>query len=101
MLLDACYRALMAVPDAVAAYRLVQDSVGRARLDLVPGRAWAETSADRLARGLSQELDGQVEVTVAVVEGLERGPAGKRATILRLVDPPGAAQVPGASTKPA
>ena len=101
MLLDACYRTLMSAPDAVAAYRLVQAELGSACLEVVPGKAWQEGSAERLRDVLTSQLDGQVDVAVDAVGVLERGPAGKRATIVRLVDPPGSAQVPEASRKPA
>jgi len=100
MLLDACYRTLMSAPDAVAAYRLVQAELGSACLEVVPGKAWQEGSAERLRDVLTSQLDGQVDVAVDAVGVLERGPAGKRATIVRLVDPPGSAQVPAASRKP-
>lgn len=94
LLLDACYRALMAVPDAVAAYRLVQAEIGSARLEVVPGKAWSDDAAGRLLAGLSSELDGRLDVTVRHVGNLQRGAAGKRATIVRLVDPPDSGQDP-------
>jgi hypothetical protein len=43
---------------------------------------------------LSSELDGRLEVTIRRVGVLERGPAGKRATIVRLVEPPGSGPAP-------
>lgn len=101
LLLDACYRTLMAVPESVAAYRLVQADLGSARLDVVPGKAWAEDVPDRLAAELSRELEGRLGVTVERVEGLERGAGGKRATIVRLNDAPDARQAPRLSRKPA
>lgn len=87
LLLDACYRTLMSVPDAVAVYRLVQADIGMAALEVVPGRAWGAAAAGRLGDVLSSELDGELEISVQVVDVLERGAAGKRATIVRLVDP--------------
>lgn len=92
LLLDACYRALMAAPDLVAAYRLLQPALDRVDLEVVPGRAWSGDAADHLAASLSRELEGRLRVGVTTVESLERGPAGKRATIVRLVDPPPGAQ---------
>jgi phenylacetate-CoA ligase len=94
LLLDACYRCLMAVPDAVAAYRLVQADIGSARLEVVPGKAWTDVATERLLTQLSSELDGRLEVTIRRVGVLERGPAGKRATIVRLVEPPGTGPAP-------
>lgn len=99
VLLDACYRTLMSAPDAVAVYRLVQSEMGLARLEVVPGTAWAEGMADHLRTDLAGQLDGRLEVSVVVVDGLERGAAGKRATIVRTVDPAGSPQ-PGGSPQP-
>jgi phenylacetate-CoA ligase len=104
MLLDACYRTLMSEPDAVAAYRLVQAHIGAASLEVVAGKAWHEGTPERLRTTLARELDSELEVTVERVDVLERGAAGKRATIVRLVDPPGAigdGQPPLSSRKPA
>lgn len=91
-LLDACYRALMAEPDVAAAYRLLQVAHDRADLEVVPGRAWGESAPDRLAAVLAAELGGRLAVVVRPVDSLERGPAGKRATIVRLSDHPVADQ---------
>ena len=88
-LLDACYRAIMALPDAVAAYRLVQVEPARAELEAVPGPAWSDAAAEQLGRALEAEIGGGMTVDVRVVAVLERGPAGKRATIVRRVDVPG------------
>jgi phenylacetate-CoA ligase len=93
LLLDACYRTLMALPEAVAAYRLVQADIGAARLEVVPGKTWYDDAAGSLRAGLSRELQGRLNVTVERVRSLERGAAGKRATIVRLVDAPGRRQV--------
>ncbi len=98
LLLDACYRTLMSAPDAVAVYRLVQEAVGSARLEVVPGKAWAAGTAEHLRIDLAGQLDGRLEISVAVVDGLERGAAGKRATIVRTVEAP---QPPRPSRKPA
>jgi len=106
LLLDACYRTLMSSPDAVAAYRLVQAEIGMANLEVVPGVAWTEGVAVHLGETLSQQLDGRLDVTISVVGVLERGAAGKRGTIVRLVDAPGPAgrspgdQPPTPSRKP-
>jgi phenylacetate-CoA ligase len=81
-LLDACYRTLMASPDLVAAYRLVQLTLATAELQVVPGPGWGEGAPDVLAAGLERELDRRLHVRVAAVPSLERGPAGKRATIV-------------------
>jgi phenylacetate-CoA ligase len=88
-LLDACYRAIMALPDVVAAYRLVQLEPARAELEAVPGPAWSEAAAAGLRRSLETEIGSGLAVDVRVVAVLERGPAGKRATIVRLFDQPG------------
>jgi phenylacetate-CoA ligase len=101
LLLDACYRTLMALPNAVAAYRLVQAEAGCARLDVVPGKAWSEAVPDRLGSVLSRELDGRLRVTVERVEALERGAGGKRATVVRLDDAPDAGQAARLTRKPA
>ncbi|HEY5435966.1 MAG TPA: hypothetical protein VIK13_12095, partial [Candidatus Limnocylindrales bacterium] len=87
-LLDACYRAIMALPDAVAAYRLVQVEPARAELEAVPGPAWSEAAAGQLRQSLEAEIGSGLSIDVRAVEGLERGPAGKRATIVRLFDRP-------------
>lgn len=85
-LLDACYRALMAEPDVVAAYRLVQRTLESADLVVVPGPAWADGAGERLARALEAELGGALRVVPRPVERLDRGPAGKRATIVRALE---------------
>lgn len=89
LLLDACYRALMAAPDVALAYRLAQVAPDRAVLEVVPGPGWAADAVERLRGTLERELDGAIGVTVSRTTALERGPAGKRATIVRLTDQPG------------
>jgi phenylacetate-CoA ligase len=90
-LLDACYRAIMELPDAVAAYRLVQVGPDRSDFEVVPGQAWSVAAAERLARTLEAEIGSGLGVTVRTVDALPRGPAGKRASIVRLFDQPGRA----------
>jgi phenylacetate-CoA ligase len=85
-LLDACYRSIMALPDAAAAYRLVQLGPDRAELEVVPGDAWGDRTAERLGRALEAEIGRGLAVAVRPVEALPRGPAGKRASIVRLFD---------------
>ena len=91
LLLDACYRALMDSPDVVAAYRFVQVAPDRADLEAVPGPSWTADASERLRDALERELDHALRVSVVSVAALERGPAGKRATIVRRIDQPGRA----------
>jgi phenylacetate-CoA ligase len=88
-LLDACYRTVMAAPASVAAYRLVQRAHDRATLEVVPGTGWSPADALALRATLEGEIGSGLTVDVELVAELRRGPAGKRATIVRQLDQPG------------
>jgi len=82
-LLDAAYRALMSRPGAMVAYRLIQRSLDAVELQVVPGPAWSPAAADELSRGLRAALGGGLRIYPTIVDTLERGGGGKRATIVR------------------
>jgi phenylacetate-CoA ligase len=86
-LLDVSYRAILrGRDDVVSAYRFVQRDPRRADFEVVPGEGWNVdgSSAGEIARSLASELPGELEVRVVSVPTIERGPGGKRKTIVRL-----------------
>jgi phenylacetate-CoA ligase len=85
-LLDVSYRAILrGRDDVVSAYRFVQRDPGHADFEVVPGAGWAPdgTSAASIAASLAAELPPQLAVRVVTVDSIERGPGGKRKTIVR------------------
>lgn len=89
-LLDVSYRAILGGrDDVVAAYRFVQRDAGHADFEVVPGAGWdpaeaAGGSAAAIAATLAAELPSELEVRVVTVPDIDRGPGGKRKTIVRL-----------------
>jgi phenylacetate-CoA ligase len=85
-LLDVSYRAILrGRDDVVSAYRFVQRDPGHADFEVVPGDGWAPdgSSAAGIAASLASELPPELAVQVVTVASIERGPGGKRKTIVR------------------
>jgi phenylacetate-CoA ligase len=85
-LLDVSYRAILrGRDDVVSAYRFVQRDAGHADFEVVPGAGWAGdgSSASDIAASLASELPAELAVRVVTVDSIERGPGGKRKTIVR------------------
>jgi|GEM_PF-971433 Coenzyme F390 synthetase len=103
-LLDVSYRAILrGRDDVVTAYRFVQLDAGQADFEVVPGAGWSEAgapaggasagsespaasggSAAAIAASLASELPPELAVRVVEVPAIDRGPGGKRKTIVRL-----------------
>jgi len=92
-LLDVSYRAILqGRDDVVAAYRFVQRDPGHGDFEVVPGAGWdsgsagdaGSGSAAAIAASLAAELPSQLAVRVVSVPDIDRGPGGKRKTIVRL-----------------
>jgi phenylacetate-CoA ligase len=85
-LLDVSYRAILrGRDDEVAAYRFVQRDPGHADFEVVPGAGWdGAGSAAAIAASLTAELPPQLAIRVVEVAEIDRGPGGKRKTIVRL-----------------
>jgi len=84
-LLDVSYRAILrGRDDVVAAYRFVQRDPARADFEVVPGPGWSPGDEAAIAASLAAELPAELTVRVASVPSIERGPGGKRSTIVRL-----------------
>jgi phenylacetate-CoA ligase len=83
-LLDVSYRAILGgSADVVSAYRFVQRDPDTASFEVVPGPAWTEASAARIAGILAAELPASLAVSVAEVPEIARGSGGKRSTVVR------------------
>jgi phenylacetate-CoA ligase len=85
-LLDISYRAILrGRDDVVAAYRFVQRDPSHADFEVVPGDGWAAdgSSATAIGASLASELPATLSVRVVTVPTIERGPGGKRRTIVR------------------
>ena len=92
-LLDVSYRAILrGRDDVVAAYRFIQRDAGHGDFEVVPGAGWDAGSAGDAGSGsaaaitasLVAELPSQLAVRVVAVPDIDRGPGGKRKTIVRL-----------------
>ena len=91
-LLDVSYRAILrGRDDVVAAYRFVQRDAGHADFEVVPGAGWSDAgvsagsgSAAAIAASLASELPPLLTARVVVIPAIDRGPGGKRKTIVRL-----------------
>ena len=71
--------------DEVAAYRFVQRDPGHADFEVVTGAGWdVGGSAAAIAASLVAELPSQLAIRVVEVPEIDRGPGGKRKTIVRL-----------------
>jgi phenylacetate-CoA ligase len=63
--------------DNVLRFQFLQNTPGRATLNVVPAEAFSNEDAARIQRNLEAKLDGAIALTIEVVESIRLSPAGK------------------------
>ncbi|KIG17006.1 Phenylacetate-coenzyme A ligase [Enhygromyxa salina] len=86
-LLDATYSFLLDVGAQIAAFRLIQHSVGHVEILLVPGRSWRADMATAVQARFAELVGEPLRVEVRLVDALARSAAGKHQPIISHVHP--------------
>lgn len=84
LLLDLMYDAILARPDAIADFCLIQAGADRLRIEIIPGKAWDAEAAGALRRNFQSRIGEGATVDVAVVDSLTKTRTGKRSPVIRI-----------------
>lgn len=84
-LLDSVYAVLLDTPDLVADFCLIQETVSRVTLEILPGKSFADSSQAHIRQLLQSLFPQAVELRVVVTNLLTKTKSGKRNPIISRV----------------